>query len=214
MAQVKKEIVREAILRAAFDLFSKQDYADTSLADIARKAGVATSSLYVYFPSKFKLFWAVLRPWLVEQMDALEQSVRPITDPRGRLERILYVLWGEIPAANNNLAMNLVRGVALSGPNDRDSRDTLLYLENRLAGMFRDCLPMERQTLMNRNNTFSQLAILTFDGLVVTSRLGRSVKRLDDLVRIAILLLLGNPDVPTPAIARQSYPCYDALTCG
>jgi len=75
MAQVKKAIVRDAIMRAAFDLFSQKDYAATSLVDIAREAGVSPASLYVYFPSKLNLFWAVLQPWLVAQMDKLESQI-------------------------------------------------------------------------------------------------------------------------------------------
>jgi len=40
MAQVKKSEVRDAILAAAFDLFSEKDYARTTIAEIARCAGV------------------------------------------------------------------------------------------------------------------------------------------------------------------------------
>ncbi len=71
MAQVKKAIVRDAIMRAAFDLFSQKDYAATSLVEIADTAGVSPASLYVYFPSKFKILWAVLHQWLAKEMNAL-----------------------------------------------------------------------------------------------------------------------------------------------
>ncbi|HZR40354.1 MAG TPA: helix-turn-helix domain-containing protein [Ktedonobacteraceae bacterium] len=43
---------REAILRAARDVLLEQGYAETRLADIARKAGVAVGTLYLYFDSK------------------------------------------------------------------------------------------------------------------------------------------------------------------
>ena len=120
MVQVKKADVRDAILKSAFQLFSEKDYASTSLSQIAKRAGASTSNLYVYFPSKLDLLWAVIRPWLFRQIDQLELELQGIEGSRARVERILHVLWGEIPAANNNLAINLVQGVALTDARSRD----------------------------------------------------------------------------------------------
>jgi AcrR family transcriptional regulator len=213
MAQVKKAIVRDAIMRAAFDLFSQKDYAATSLVDIAREAGVSPASLYVYFPSKLNLFWAVLQPWLVAQMDKLEREIQKITDPRSKLEHILYALWGNIPAANFNLVANFVHGVAMSTPGDVESQNAALYLEDRLNDMLQDCIPADRRAFLGRNTEFSQFVILTFDGLIVTNRLRRSQKQMDDLVRIACMMALGAPDEAGILVRRQTFPCYDPKTC-
>ena len=70
--QVKKSEVRDAILGSAFMLFSEQGYAQTTQAQIARRAGLAASSLYVYFDSKLDILFAVYRPWLMQRFDELE----------------------------------------------------------------------------------------------------------------------------------------------
>ena len=47
---------RGAILAAALDRFARQGYGDTRLEDVARAAGVAKGTLYLYFPNKQALF--------------------------------------------------------------------------------------------------------------------------------------------------------------
>ncbi len=43
---------RLAIIAAARDLFAKQGYEDTTIAEIARRAGVAVGTVYLYFENK------------------------------------------------------------------------------------------------------------------------------------------------------------------
>ncbi len=45
MAQVKKEEVRQAIVAAAWRLYSHQSYQTTTLVQIAREAGVSSANL-------------------------------------------------------------------------------------------------------------------------------------------------------------------------
>src|SRR5689334_8757812 len=43
---------RQAILAAARELFARQGYEETTIAEIARAAGVAVGTVYLYFQSK------------------------------------------------------------------------------------------------------------------------------------------------------------------
>lgn len=54
-----KAKLRESIIAIAIDLFSQKGYAKTTLAEVARKAGIEPSSLYYYFPSKSSLIEAI-----------------------------------------------------------------------------------------------------------------------------------------------------------
>ncbi len=47
---------REAILDAAIELLAKDDYHDISIARIARKAGLAKGTIFLYFKTKEELF--------------------------------------------------------------------------------------------------------------------------------------------------------------
>jgi AcrR family transcriptional regulator len=54
----KGEQTREAVLRAAIDRFGREGYRASSVADVARDAGVGATVPYAYFPNKEALFFA------------------------------------------------------------------------------------------------------------------------------------------------------------
>jgi AcrR family transcriptional regulator len=56
----KGEQTRQAILAAAIDRFGRDGYRSTSVADIARDAGVGGTVAYAYFSSKEALFLAAI----------------------------------------------------------------------------------------------------------------------------------------------------------
>ena len=56
----KGELTRRAILDAAIIRFGREGYRTTSIADIARDAGVSGTLAYAYFPSKEALFLAAI----------------------------------------------------------------------------------------------------------------------------------------------------------
>jgi AcrR family transcriptional regulator len=59
----KKPDKREAIVEAARGLFTTEGYETTTIADVARKAGVAVGTVYLYFKSKPELLEAVRGNW-------------------------------------------------------------------------------------------------------------------------------------------------------
>jgi AcrR family transcriptional regulator len=48
----KKQETREALTRAALELFAERGYDETTLAEIAEAAGVSTRTIFAYFPGK------------------------------------------------------------------------------------------------------------------------------------------------------------------
>lgn len=190
MAQVKKSEVRQAIVNGAFQRFTERGYAHTSLAEIARAAGISTSNIYVYFGSKLEILLEIFRPWLLVKIDELEIELESIEAPRDRLVRLFEVLWDEIPAADKAFAVNLMEGLILAGPKDRYSRDLLRYLEARVTAMMAKCLPPERQHLL-ADDAFAHLAFMAFDGFIANQRIHGRSRRIDAIVNLAATLLLG-----------------------
>jgi AcrR family transcriptional regulator len=73
---------REAILSAALDEFSASGFAATRLDDVARRAGVAKGTIYLYFRDKESLFQELIRTMLtplVGTIEALGEADLPIS---------------------------------------------------------------------------------------------------------------------------------------
>jgi len=62
--QTRSEITHEGIMKAAVAEFSRSGYDAASVADICKEAGVSKGAFYHHFPSKQKLFLAIMQDWL------------------------------------------------------------------------------------------------------------------------------------------------------
>ena len=67
----KKRQTREALTRAALELFGERGYDETTLADIADAAGCSTRTIFAYFPGKEDILFCTLQT----MRDALAQAL-------------------------------------------------------------------------------------------------------------------------------------------
>ncbi len=191
MAQVKKAEIEKAIVAAAHGLFSEQGYIDTTMAQIAAAAGVSKSNIYVYFPSKLAVLWAICDPWLRQRLDLLSDDVAAIADPRERLAQTLRALWIDIPAEENGLANNIMQAVSTIDDVDGYSRDLLSTVEARVAALIEDCLPPDNGA--RHAELLSHLFLMAFDGFVINRRLADTTQRTEDLIALSCDLLHRDP---------------------
>ena len=70
----KRAVRREAILAAALDEFSTNGFAAARLDDVARRAGVAKGTIYLYFADKEALFQELVRSMLSPVVLAVESA--------------------------------------------------------------------------------------------------------------------------------------------
>lgn len=65
MARTKKDVVTEfrteEILQAANRVFAERGFDQATMDEVAKEAGVAKGTLYLYYPSKQDIYWAALR---------------------------------------------------------------------------------------------------------------------------------------------------------
>jgi len=79
--KARSQAKREAILAAALDEFSERGFAAARLDDVARRAGVAKGTIYLYFSDKESLFQELIRELLtplVGNIEALGQADVPL----------------------------------------------------------------------------------------------------------------------------------------
>ena len=82
---------RDAILRAAIDVFAERGYFNAQVADVARAAGVAAGTVYLYFRSKDDLLVSIFEKTMREAIQEGRASVEPLKDPIERLAAIARV---------------------------------------------------------------------------------------------------------------------------
>lgn len=95
---------REAILRAATTVFAHNGYFNSKVADIAREAGVADGTVYLYFKSKEEILHSIFDRGVEEALAAARKQIQLITDPRDKLRRIA-LLHLERLGADRDLAV-------------------------------------------------------------------------------------------------------------
>lgn len=86
---------REAILRAATQVFARNGYFNSKVADIAHAAGVADGTVYLYFKSKEEILHSIFDRSMEEAISAGRVQLEGLTDPREKLRRIarLHLEW-------------------------------------------------------------------------------------------------------------------------
>jgi TetR/AcrR family fatty acid metabolism transcriptional regulator len=79
---------RDAILRAAIRVFAERGYFGAQVADIARAAGVAAGTVYLYFRSKDDLLVSIFERTMKEAREEGRAALQGLSDPIERLRRI------------------------------------------------------------------------------------------------------------------------------
>jgi len=79
---------REAILRAATQVFARNGYFNSKVADIAHVAGVADGTVYLYFKSKEEILHSIFDRNAGEAIDEGRKLLGALTDAREKLRRI------------------------------------------------------------------------------------------------------------------------------
>ena len=82
---------REAILRAATDVFAERGFFNAQVADVARAAGVAAGTVYLYFHGKDDLLVSIFEKTMREAIADGRACVAPLHNPIEQLRAIARV---------------------------------------------------------------------------------------------------------------------------
>lgn len=104
---------REAILAAALEEFAIAGFAATRLDDVARRAGVAKGTIYLYFSDKETLFQELLRSMFAPIIGAIETFRAADLPARQLAERMVDVFVREILATRRK---DVIRLILTEGP--------------------------------------------------------------------------------------------------
>jgi TetR/AcrR family fatty acid metabolism transcriptional regulator len=127
---------RDAILRAAIDVFADRGFFSAQVADIARAAGVAAGTVYLYFKSKDDLLVSIFDRSMREGLTLGRAAVADLDDPRERLRRLARAHLARL-GGDRNLA--IVFQVEL--------RQSTKFMERFSATLLRDYLGLIRDAI-------------------------------------------------------------------
>lgn len=85
----KGEATRQHIIEKSMQLFSVQGYFNTSIAGIVKATGLTKGGLYGHFRNKEEIWYAVYDECVRIWRGVVFQGVRQISDPLGRVEKVL-----------------------------------------------------------------------------------------------------------------------------
>ncbi|QXJ25841.1 TetR/AcrR family transcriptional regulator [Actinomadura graeca] len=91
-SETKKQRTRQALLKAALDLFTERGWHATRMQDIAEAADVTCTTAYNHFPTKPKLLLAAFTPLLDELAQATDRAIEAGHPPITAIARHLLEL--------------------------------------------------------------------------------------------------------------------------
>src|SRR5262245_29905589 len=88
VTRVEKIDKRDALLRAAIETFAARGFFNAQVADVARTAGVAAGTVYLYFRGKDDLLISIFEKTMKEAIASGRESIAKHTDPLAQLRTI------------------------------------------------------------------------------------------------------------------------------
>ncbi|HEY8374454.1 MAG TPA: TetR/AcrR family transcriptional regulator [Pseudonocardiaceae bacterium] len=92
--EVQPEAARRLML-AALESFARRGFHATTTRDIATGAGMSPAALYVHFPSKAAVLFAISRSGHERALDLVRRAITPDTPPQEQVRRLVedFVSW-------------------------------------------------------------------------------------------------------------------------
>jgi TetR/AcrR family fatty acid metabolism transcriptional regulator len=153
---------RDALLRAAIDTFAARGFFHAQVADVARAAGVAAGTVYLYFRGKDDLLTSIFERTMKEAIAEGRRSVAAATDPVERLREIARLHLGRL---GRDRALAVVFQVELRQSTKFMERFSATQLREYL-GIIRDVIAEGQDRQVFRTEISPTLAAKLFFGML------------------------------------------------
>lgn len=103
----------QQIIQAAVRVFARKGYYNSRVSDIAREAGIAAGTIYLYFKTKDDLLVTLFREKMAEFVDALRKAIADEPDAVSKVRRLValhFSLLEEDPDLAEVLQVELRQG--------------------------------------------------------------------------------------------------------
>ena len=111
MARALSEEKRHLIMEESKRLFAEKGFAATSVADIARVAGLPVGSIYTYFENKEEVIKAIVEEGWVDLRDRLAAALGEVETPAARIELLVNKFLPELLTDVDFITILLSEGI-------------------------------------------------------------------------------------------------------
>jgi len=137
LKEVIRDFRRDQVIDVARRLFGERGTTDVSMDEIASEAGVARSTVYVYFANREELLRACLQRMHVQLLDAIASTWEEDADPAHRLERLIEEMLARVDDSPGFFRLALVtQGTPAKGAEAVGDELALIGLD--VAGLIQD----------------------------------------------------------------------------
>jgi len=91
-----KEAKKEKIIEAAVKVFAKKGFYTANVKDVAKEAGVADGTIYLYFKNKDDLLISLFEHKMRGILDTFKRALKNISDPLDQLKEFIKVYFNLI----------------------------------------------------------------------------------------------------------------------
>jgi TetR/AcrR family fatty acid metabolism transcriptional regulator len=151
---------RDAILRAATEVFARRGFFQAQVADVAKAAGVAAGTVYLYFRSKDDILVSIFERTMREAIADGRTALDGVSDPRERLRRVARL---HLERLGRDRDLAIVFQVELRQSTKFMERFSSTYLRDYI-GMIRDSIAQGQQCGLFRADINPTMAAKVFFG--------------------------------------------------
>jgi len=212
MARRRSDDKRSRILQAAVKVFARRGYFASRVADVARRAGVADGTIYLYFRNKEDILVSLFDEVMSEHLEGKQREVEPGSDAPARLRAVAQRHLGLL-GRNRDLAV--VFQVELRQSTKFMERFTASWLQDYFA-LIAEIIEQGQREGTLRADLPVKVATKAFfgvlDEMVTSWILSRKQYDLVALAGPVVDLFLRGAGGPRPA--RESRPLRLAVAAG
>jgi TetR/AcrR family fatty acid metabolism transcriptional regulator len=182
----------EQIIEAAVRVFARNGYYNSRVSDIAREAGVASGTIYLYFKTKDEILVTLFREKMAAWVSYVREAIAGEPDPVSKLRRLVALHFSVLekdPALAEVVQVELRQGHKFF--RGASAHEVSAYFEligavleeGQAAGVFRDDVPVKVAT---------KVLFGAMDQLATSWVLGKRKHRLTDAAEaVATVFLRG-----------------------
>jgi len=86
----------QQIIEAAVRVFARRGYYNSRVSDIAREAGIAAGTIYLYFKTKDDILVTLFRDKMAEFVDALRKAIANEPDAASKVRRLVWLHFSRL----------------------------------------------------------------------------------------------------------------------